>query len=326
MYSILHGLRLTVRSFVSAMVVVSIFAIVVLSRSVDATQSQVVPQGVYAIEQAHRGLTIYKDACESCHGSSLDGGSAPPLVGDDFVSVWEKRPLSEVFNKIRNTMPQNDPGKLKGEQVAEILAYILQSNKLPAGQAALSADEKVLEGIVWPSSAARPAKPAAVAPGAAPALPAVGNMAQLMRGLMFPASNLIFNAQITDPGEQRVGWEPTKSAFSWVDWGAGIYTGWEMIDNAAITISESAPLFLQPRRCENGKPAPVERPDWIRFTHELTEAGRTAFRASQSRNQEAIVEATNTLAQACLNCHEVYRDKPGGDPADPSNKAARCAP
>jgi len=111
-----------------------------------------------------------------------------------------------------------------------------------------------------------------------------------------------------------------------VDWGAGIYSGWELVDYAAIAIAESAPLLLSPdRRCENGKPVPVDRPDWIQFTAELAEAGRAAYRASQSRNREAVSEVTNQIADACLRCHQVFRDKPGGTTADPSNKVARCS-
>src|SRR5437667_12710137 len=73
------------------------------------------------------------------------------------------------------------------------------------------------------------------------------------------------------------------------------------------------------RRCENGKPAPVDQPDWIKFTQDLAEAGKLAYKASQSRNQDAVIEATNTVSDACLNCHQVYRDRRGGN-------AARCTP
>jgi hypothetical protein len=47
---------------------------------------------------------------------------------------------------------------------------------------------------------------------------------------------------------------------------------------------------------------------------------------AQTRKQEPVSDATNVLADACLNCHVVYRDKEGGPAADPSNKAARCQP
>jgi cytochrome c556 len=62
----------------------------------------------------------------------------------------------------------------------------------------------------------------------------------------------------------------------------------------------------------------------VKFTLEMMEAGKAAYKASQSRSQEVVSEATNQLSESCLNCHVVYRDKPGGTPADPSNKAARC--
>jgi len=99
------------------------------------------------------------------------------------------------------------------------------------------------------------------------------------------------------------------------------------VDNSALAIAEAAPLLLTPgRRCENGKPVPLERPDWIMFTQELAAAGRAAYRASQSRSQEAVSDITERLSDACFNCHVVYRDKLGGTQTDPSNKAARCVP
>ena len=105
------------------------------------------------------------------------------------------------------------------------------------------------------------------------------------------------------------------------------HSGWELVDYAAVSIADAAPLLLAPgRRCENGRPVPVERADWVQYTTELVEAGKAAYKASQSRNQDAVSEVTNQIADACLQCHERYRDKPGGTPADPSNKAARCVP
>ena len=81
------------------------------------------------------------------------------------------------------------------------------------------------------------------------------------------------------------------------------------------------------RRCENGKPVPINDPDWIKFTNGLAEAGKAAYKASQSRNQEAVSDVSNQVADSCLNCHQVYRDKAGRgtNPLDPSNKALRCA-
>lgn len=79
------------------------------------------------------------------------------------------------------------------------------------------------------------------------------------------------------------------------------------------------------RRCENGRRVPVEEADWIKFSVELAEAGKAAYKAAQTRKQEAVSEVTDVVATACSHCHEAYRDKPGRrTTTDPSNKAGRC--
>jgi hypothetical protein len=146
-----------------------------------------------------------------------------------------------------------------------------------------------------------------------------------MRGILFPSSNIIFNVQTHDPGVPVKPAPVDAGGFDWTGWGAGIYPGWSIVDYAAIAIAESAPLMLTPgRRCENGRPVPVGSPDWIKFTQELAEAGRAAYKASQSRSQEAVSDSSNQLADACLHCHQVYRDNRGGRPGDPSANASRC--
>jgi hypothetical protein len=152
--------------------------------------------------------------------------------------------------------------------------------------------------------------------------------------MLFPSSNIIFTVQTHDPNEKRTDADKaatdkatSEGGFNWAVWGNNLYSGWELVDYAAVALAESAPLMLTPgRRCENGKPVPVNDPEWVKFTNELAEVGRAAYKASQSRNQEAVSDISNAVADACLNCHQVYRDKrrPGVDPIDPSNKANRC--
>jgi len=299
------------------------------SPAVHAGQSRTVTDGVYTDAQATRGQAIFKERCVACHGATLAGGLGPPLMGADFIGGFDKQGLSELVNKIQNTMPQDDPGTLTRQQAADIVAYILQVNKFPAGRAELSADEAVLKQITWPVANVAQPKPVTATAAQTPSSRPLGNLAQVMRGIFFPSSNLIFNVQTHDPGAPKgAGYEPpTNAGFSWVDWGAGIYSGWDLVDYAAVSLADATPLLLTPgRRCENGKPVPVERADWVQYTADLVEAARAAYKASQSRNQEAVSDATNQLAEACLNCHRVYRDKPGGTRGDPSNKAARCVP
>jgi mono/diheme cytochrome c family protein len=271
-------------------------------------------------------MALYKVQCASCHGVALEGLQGPPLVGNEFMRIWSG-PLADLVSKIQHTMPANAPGKLTAQQSADILAYLLQVAKFPAGKTELSADEQVLNQITFPP--VPPARqPGAVATAQAPSFPPAGNMAQLMRAILFPASNLIFTVQSRDPAAPAPKPSPDQSGagFSFSDWGAGIYTGWELVDYAAVALAESAPLMLTPgRRCENGKAVPVQDADWIKFSLELAEAGRAAYKASQTRNQETVSAVTEQIALSCSNCHGAYRDKPGQRTTiDPSNKAARC--
>jgi mono/diheme cytochrome c family protein len=299
------------------------------SVTAHAQQSQVVVQGVYTDQQAKRGQATYKERCSSCHGEALEGRLGPALAGDDFIANWDSRPISELASKIQNTMPQDDPGKLTGQQTADIVAYILQVGKFPAGQAELGADEAVLKQITWPAANRAQPKPAATAPQTS--FPPAGNLAQVMRGILFPSANIIFTVQTHDPGAPKTASADsvTDGGFNWMIWGAGIYSGWELVDYAAVALAESAPLMLTPgRRCENGKPVPVDQPDWLKFTEELAEAGRAAYKAAQTRNQDVVSDISNQVNDACLHCHQVYRDtrRRGGpiNPDDPSNKAGRC--
>jgi S-disulfanyl-L-cysteine oxidoreductase SoxD len=280
-----------------------------------AQQARIASDGVYTASQAMRGEPLYQQRCAMCHGKAADGGLAPPLAGSVFLRAWGGRSLWELASKIRNTMPADDPGKLTPSQSADLVAFLLQTAKFQEGRGELPGDEAGLKAITLPGSEQRAGAPIVT-----------GNMQQLMAAILFPNSNIIFNVQTHNPGEPVKPADVSKGGFSWVDWGAGIYGGWTMVDNAAIAISESAPLLLTPRRCQNGRPAPVDRPDWIKFTQDLAEAGRAAYRASQTRNQETVSDLTNQLADACQACHRVYRDKRGGTSTDPSNKAARCTP
>lgn len=285
----------------------------ILIVAAQAQQNRTASDGLYTDAQAARGRALYKDKCATCHGDALEGKAAPPLAGTAFLAVWGPQPLSELAGKIKNTMPANNAGKLKPSEAADLVAYILQAAKFPSGRNELASDEGALKSIALTA-----AKPQTAAPAAqqAPAFPAMGNLAQVMRGILFPSSNIVFNVQLHDPAEPAKPAQPSADTFSWTAWGGDIYAGWQMIDYAAVAIAESAPLLLTPgRRCENGKPVPVDRADWIKFTQEMAEAGRAAYRASQTRSQEAVSDSTNQLADSCMNCHRVYRDRRGGGAA-----------
>ena len=231
-----------------------------------------------------------------------------PLVGDGFLSNWSARPLADLVDKIQKTMPFNLSGNLSRQQSTDLAAYILQTGKFPAGQAELS--DAMLSQIAFPTARNSPA-PVTATSAVASLPPPEGNLAELMRAIAFPSANIIFNLQIKDPGAQAKK-NLAASPFDYVEWGSSVYPGWLSVDQAAVAIIETAPLLSTPgRRCQNGKPVPVDRADWKQYVAGLVEAGKLARRASQARNYEAFIDISEKLNDACANCHKVYRDKGG---------------
>jgi mono/diheme cytochrome c family protein len=278
-----------------------------------AQQSRSVNDGVYSSAQATRGQQLYKSQCADCHGSAMEGTIGSPLVGDSFLSNWSARSMTSFVDKIQKTMPFNLPGSLSRQESTDLTAYILQFGKFPAGPSDLS--EAQLARIVFPTVRKTPAADVSLAGTSLP--PPQGNLAELMRAIAFPNSNIIFDLQIRDPSTQAkkpAGTSPDYSNF---------YGGWLAVDQAAIAITETAPLLLTPgRRCQNGKPVPVDRPDWKQYVAALEEVGKLALRESKARNYPAFVDIAEKLNDACANCHKVYRDKGGTE----GSGATRCQP
>ena len=135
------------------------------------------------------------------------------------------------------------------------------------------------------------------------------NLLQLMRGIVYPASNVIFAAQ-DDFGKQPVPPDASTSPNPLTT----TYGGWQAVENAGLALSESANLILMPGRlCSNGKPAPVRRADWIKDVQKLRDAGRAAYDAAKKKDRDAMVDVSGTISDACSACHDVYREKKGGE-------------
>ena len=113
--------------------------------------------GVYTEDQAARGDTGFAARCASCHGANLGGtGEAPALAGPQFLSDFDSLSLGDLFDRIRTTMPQDNPASLSREAYADILAFLLKANGVPAGVKELDRRSEYLKAISF--SAARPGK------------------------------------------------------------------------------------------------------------------------------------------------------------------------
>ena len=115
----------------------SIAAAILLACGIALAQEQTtssVLDGVYTEAQASHGAQAYAQSCAPCHGASLGGvGEAPALVGGGFISDIAGLTLGDLFDRMRTTMPLNNPGGLSREQYSDILAFVLKSNGFPSG-------------------------------------------------------------------------------------------------------------------------------------------------------------------------------------------------
>ena len=126
---------------------------------VSAEETQSVWDGVYTEEQARRGETVYLKECGMCHGDKMTGGeSAPPLTGGAFLANWNGLTLSDLFDRVRKTMPQTAPGHLTKQQTADVLAHMLSMNKFPAGKTELYKQSEMLKEIRFEAAKPAPAK------------------------------------------------------------------------------------------------------------------------------------------------------------------------
>lgn len=115
-----------------------------------AQGSASVLDGAYTEAQAQTGQDQYSAHCAACHGSGLTGnGEAPALVGGEFISNWAGLTLGDLFERIRTTMPQDNPGKLSRTQYAQILSFILKSNGYPAGQKEMDQRTEFLKAVAF---------------------------------------------------------------------------------------------------------------------------------------------------------------------------------
>ena len=140
--------RSTLRALVPALVL-GTWAIVV-QEVVPAAQSarRTVWDSVYTEAQAKKGMAAYQEQCSFCHLADLSGeGFAPALIEDTFKSRWQDGNLADLFIIVKQTMPQDKPASLGDQEYADIVAFLLKSNKYPAGEKPLEPDPLALKGV-----------------------------------------------------------------------------------------------------------------------------------------------------------------------------------
>jgi mono/diheme cytochrome c family protein len=108
---------------------------------------------VYSSAQATRGDSLYHVTCAKCHGDTLGGGKtntgedSPGLVGESFLANYYGLNMYDVYDKIRNGMPPDNPKTIDPKTVVDVMAFLLAKNKFPAGAAELPLEPEKLKEI-----------------------------------------------------------------------------------------------------------------------------------------------------------------------------------
>ena len=110
-------------------------ALLVLAASPGLTSAQV----TYTSAQSEVGQGLYSDACSVCHLENFQGSfEAPELAGPNFRNIWGGRPIGDLLELISTTMPPDQIGSLSDDDIASVVAYILEANDVAASAGALT--------------------------------------------------------------------------------------------------------------------------------------------------------------------------------------------
>src|ERR1700674_1414619 len=123
-------------SLLTGRAAVAIGIVVGLGTVLDSAAQSTSPAGatsrpaLFTAGQATNGETVYRQSCASCHGLTLNGGSAPSLSGPRFAASWgdPRVTLDDLFFVLRTTMPPRESGALSAQDLAAVFAYILKAN------------------------------------------------------------------------------------------------------------------------------------------------------------------------------------------------------
>lgn len=121
-------------------------ALILVAASPLAAQEPVPTDTSAIARQVDVGGQWFRSVCVDCHADNLSDA--------DFRAKWNGRTAYDLFDRMRNSMPDSDPGSLTPETYAALTAYLIKLNGLPVGTAVLAADSASLAPIklVFPST------------------------------------------------------------------------------------------------------------------------------------------------------------------------------
>jgi mono/diheme cytochrome c family protein len=105
------------------------------------TRERTVRDGVFSPQQVVRGARVFESICTNCHEIAEFTAAGAYLEEVEGESLWE------TFDFVSSKMPDDDPGSLRPDEYAAVLAYIFSVYGLPSGERDLPEDQESLETI-----------------------------------------------------------------------------------------------------------------------------------------------------------------------------------
>lgn len=113
----------------------------------------------------------------------------------------------------------------------------------------------------------------------APTFQPVGTTLQLMKGIVIPSSNVIFNVPSQAPKNDEE---------------------WTTVQNNALMLAEAGNLLMMTGRAkDNG--------EWIKDARALVDSGSAAFKAANAKDLDKLTSVGDDILSACETCHNKYK-------------------
>ena len=112
------------------------FSLSLATPLLTAQSAPTVWDGAYTDAQATRALGSFGTACAECH--TLGGTGDGQLVGSQFWEGYSQKTVGDLITFVRTNMPSGAGNSLPASTYNDLVALILKSNGLPAGETELA--------------------------------------------------------------------------------------------------------------------------------------------------------------------------------------------
>lgn len=96
------------------------------------------PAALFSASQVERGEKVHNNVCSNCHATG-------EFVNPRFAEAWNERPVFELFEQLRTTMPQDNPGSLSRQDYIDVVGYLLKLLGSEIGQQELPPEDSILK-------------------------------------------------------------------------------------------------------------------------------------------------------------------------------------